>query len=129
MSPDECAIRDLVAAWMQGSREGDAPRVLSLMTDDAVFLVPGRPPFGRAEFAAAFADMGDMRIEGHSEIEELQIVGEVAYMRSRLTVTATQPTGAPVLRAGYALTIVRRETDGQWRIARDANLLSIVPAT
>jgi ketosteroid isomerase-like protein len=31
---------------------GDVPALLALMTDDVVFVTPGRPPFGKAEFAA-----------------------------------------------------------------------------
>jgi uncharacterized protein (TIGR02246 family) len=44
MSEDERAIRDLVAAWMAASRAGDTAAVLALMTDDVVFLTPGRSP-------------------------------------------------------------------------------------
>jgi len=29
-----------------------------------------------------------------------------------------------VRRAGYALTLLRKEADGRWRLARDANLLT-----
>jgi ketosteroid isomerase-like protein len=31
---------------------------------------------------------------------------------------------APVRRSGYTLTVLRKEADGQWRLARDANLLA-----
>jgi hypothetical protein len=56
MDRDEQAIRDLVAAWMSASAAGDHERVLGLMADDVVFLVPGRPPIrGKAAFAAAQA--------------------------------------------------------------------------
>jgi ketosteroid isomerase-like protein len=33
-------------------------------------------------------------------------------------------SGAPVRRSGYTLTILRKERDGRWRLARDANLLT-----
>jgi uncharacterized protein (TIGR02246 family) len=42
MSDDEGAIRELVAKWMAASQAGDTQTVLSLMTDDVVFMVPGR---------------------------------------------------------------------------------------
>ena len=38
MSPDERAIRDLVDTWMTASREGDTATVLSLMSDDVIFM-------------------------------------------------------------------------------------------
>ena len=52
MGRDEQAIRDLVATWMSASAAGDHERVLGLMDDDVVFLLPGRPPMrGNAAFA------------------------------------------------------------------------------
>jgi len=42
-------------------------------------------------------------------------------------VTVTLPgADLPAERAGHTLTVFRR-VDGQWRLARDANLLVIVP--
>jgi hypothetical protein len=35
----------------------------------------------------------------------------------------TPPGAAPMRRAGYTLTILRKE-QGKWRLARDANLLA-----
>ena len=39
MSPDERAIRELIDAWMKASRAGDTETVLSLMSDDVIFMV------------------------------------------------------------------------------------------
>jgi uncharacterized protein (TIGR02246 family) len=57
MSEDESAIRELVATWMAASKAGDLDTVLSLMADDVIFMVPGREPFGKEEFAAASRSM------------------------------------------------------------------------
>jgi ketosteroid isomerase-like protein len=38
----------------------------------------------------------------------------------------TPPGGAPLRRAGPTLTILRKEADGRWRLARDANLMTKV---
>jgi uncharacterized protein (TIGR02246 family) len=124
MSDDERAIRDLVATWMAASKAGDQDTVLGLMTDDVVFMVPGREPFGKAAFAVASKGMQGMRIEGTSDIVELQVLGNWAYLRNRLNVTITPPGGPPTTRSGYTLTILRKEPDGRWRLARDANLLA-----
>jgi uncharacterized protein (TIGR02246 family) len=98
--------------------------VLSLMTDDVVFMVPGREPFGKDAFAAASQDMQDVRMQGTSEIRELRVLGDWAYLRGYLEVSTTPPGGNTVQRAGYTLTILRKERDGKWRLARDANLLT-----
>jgi uncharacterized protein (TIGR02246 family) len=124
MTDDERAIRDLVATWMTASQTGDLQTVLELMTDDAVFMVPGREPFGREAFAAAAQGMKDVRMQGTSDICELKVLGDWAYLRNHLTVTMTPPGGQPVRRAGYTLTILRKDADGRWRLARDANLLA-----
>ncbi|MFZ1101318.1 MAG: SgcJ/EcaC family oxidoreductase [Hyphomicrobiaceae bacterium] len=124
MSDDERAIRELVAAWMAATMAGDHDTVLGLMTDDVVFMVPGREPFGKAAFAAAAAGMQDMRIDGTSDIVELQVLGGWAYLRSHIKLTITQPGDVPTTRAGYTLTILRKQPDGRWLLARDANLLT-----
>jgi uncharacterized protein (TIGR02246 family) len=94
------------------------------MTDDVVFLVAGQKPFGKAEFAANSSKLAGVRIEGKSEIQELQIAGTWAWCRNQLTVVITPPGGTPVRRSGPTLTIFRKEPDGRWLLARDANLLT-----
>jgi uncharacterized protein (TIGR02246 family) len=126
MTADERAIRDLVATWLKASQDGDLKTVLGLMTDDVVFMVPGREPFGKEEFAAGSRGMQGMRQEGTSDIRELQVLGDWAYLRNHLQVTMTPPGGKTVRRAGYTLTILRRQPDGRWLLARDANLLTTV---
>jgi len=127
MTGDERAIRDVIARWMSASSAGDTAAVLDLMTDDVVFLVSGQKPFGKEQFAAASEAMKDLRIAGSSDIEEIEVVGDWAYLRSFLTVTVALPTGASRIRTGYTLSILRKGTDGRWRLHRDANLLSDAP--
>jgi|SRR6478752_2994142 uncharacterized protein (TIGR02246 family) len=127
MPTDEDAIRQLVATWLDASRAGDTDKVLSLMTDDVVFLTPGHPPMrGKAAFAASLASLKSFDIQGRSEIEEIEIVGDWAWMWTRLTVTMTPKNGGPpVERAGNTLSILDRRA-GAWKIARDANMLAPV---
>ncbi|MET3590629.1 MULTISPECIES: SgcJ/EcaC family oxidoreductase [Mesorhizobium] len=124
MTDDEAAIRQVVETWMTASRKGDLETVLGLMTDDVVFMVPGKEPFGKEAFAAASRGMGETKIDGTSEIVELKLLGDWAYIRNRIEMTATPPGGEAVRRSGYTLTILRKEGDGRWRLARDANLLA-----
>lgn len=124
MTEDERAIRQLVETWMRASRDGDVAEVLSLMTDDAVFLVPGAEPFGREAFEAASRSMAGARLDGTSEIVELQVLGDWAFTRNRIDLLVTPASGAPTRRAGYTLTLYCKESDGRWRLSRDANLLT-----
>ena len=126
MSPDERAIRDLVDTWMKASRAGDTATVLGLMSDDVIFMVPGREPFGKEAFAASSQSMKGMRFEGTSDIRELNVLGDWAYLRNHIALTITPPGAEPVRRAGYTLTILRKGPEGRWRLARDANLMTKV---
>jgi uncharacterized protein (TIGR02246 family) len=127
MTDDERAIRQLIDTWLAASKAGDTATVLSLMTDDAIFMVPGQKPFGKAAFMAASEGQKNVDIDGKSEILELQVLGDWAFLRSQLEVTITQKDGSapPVRHAGNTLTILRKETDGRWLLARDANLLVV----
>lgn len=129
MPSDEAQIRALVETWQAATRAGDVDTVLGLMTDDAIFLVPGRPPIGKAEFAELpRMPPGAPRptFESTSDIMEIEVSGDMACLWSRLSVRVTPPgTDQPIERAGHTLTVFRR-VEGQWRLARDANLLAVV---
>ncbi len=130
MQNDEREIRQLVTTWMMATKAGDIKTVLSLMTDDVVFLLPGRPPMmGKSSFAAAAATQSDQeppQFDGTSEIQEIKIFGEWAFMWAKLSVVVTLPGGAPpITRAGHTLSILQKQ-DGKWLLARDANMLSPV---
>lgn len=129
MESDEQQIRELVATWLHATKAGDVDTVLSLMTEDVVFLRPGCSPMSKAEFAKASrvpAGSTPPEIEGASDVLELEIAGHWAFMISRLSVCVTHPgNDLPMKRAGHTLTVFRK-TDGKWLLARDANLLAPV---
>jgi uncharacterized protein (TIGR02246 family) len=129
MENDEREIRALVDTWLKATQAGDLDTVLHLMSDDVVFLVAGQPPMiGKVAFAgAAKAQAGGERprFEGSSEIEELKVLGDWAFMRAKLSVTMTPSGGRSVTRSGYTLSILQKH-EGRWLLARDANLLVTV---
>jgi len=123
---DEQQIRELVSTWHAATKAGDVDKVLTLMTDDVVFLVHGRTPMGKAEFASVSRPPQGKpapKIEARSDIQEIQVSGDWAFMWSKLSVVMTPPGGAPSKRAGHTLTVFQR-VDGRWLLARDANLLA-----
>jgi uncharacterized protein (TIGR02246 family) len=127
---DEQEIRQLVSTWMAASKAGDVEKVLSLMADDVVFLVAGQPVMRKADFAAAAraqSGKGAPQFEGSSEIQEIRILGDWAFMWTKLTVAVTPPGGAQAMkRAGHTLSILKKQ-NGKWLLARDANMLAPVP--
>ena len=124
MTDDERAIRDLVATWMKASESGNVQTVLSLMADDVVFMVPGREPFGKEEFRAASEGMKNVRLSGTSDIREIKVLGDWAYIRNYIEMTVTPPDGTSMQRRGYTLSILRKQFDGKWALWRDANLVA-----
>jgi uncharacterized protein (TIGR02246 family) len=123
MSDDERAIRDLISTWLAASKAGDLDTVLSLMSDDMIFMVPGRS-FGKAEFEAASEGLKGMNFEAVSEILEVAVIGKYAWCRTHLTVTMTPPNGNTMRRSGNTLSILRKEPAGKWVMIRDANMLA-----
>lgn len=124
MNQDEQAIREVVSTWMSATKQGDMKTVLDLMTDDVVFLQPGQPPMDKAGFAAAAKPQaeGKMKFDGHSEFQEVKVLGDWAFAWAKLNVEATPAGGETITRSGHTLSVFRKE-GGQWKLARDANLL------
>lgn len=109
MTEDEQKIRDLVSLWMHASTKGDLATVLTLRTDDVVFQTVGAEPFGREKFAAGSTDMKDMKVERSCDIQEMEVHGNWAWMRNKLRVAITPPNGQEMVKAGYTLTILRKD--------------------
>jgi uncharacterized protein (TIGR02246 family) len=122
-SEDERQIRELVESWIAASNARDLPALIGMMTDDIVFMTPGRAPFGKAEFAADVERMKSVAIDARAEVQEIEVFGPRAYIRNHVRVELTSPGQAPKRVSGYAMSVLRKEADGRWRIARDANLV------
>jgi uncharacterized protein (TIGR02246 family) len=122
-SEDERQIRELVDSWIAASNARDLPALIGMMTDDIVFMTPGRAPFGKAEFAADVERMKSVAIDARAEVQEIEVFGPRAYIRNHVRVELTSPGQAPKRVSGYAMSVLRKEADGRWRIARDANLV------
>jgi uncharacterized protein (TIGR02246 family) len=128
MGPDEQAIRALHSTWIDAVNAGDLVRLLTLMAADVVFLNPGRAPLGRDEFPLGFsAAHQHSRIHCVSDLEEVVVVGEVAYTRARDSLLVTPRAGGEAMQlAGHRITVYRKQPDGHWVLARDAHTLSPV---
>ena len=127
MNTDEDHICALIARWLDATHEGKVDEVLELMAPDAIFLTAGQPPMqGHTAFADTLRHvLNDNVVESSSEIDEVEVAGDMAYCRSTLTVTVISKHGkVPLRRTGHTLTILRKSADGKWRVTRDANMLA-----
>ncbi len=126
MSPDERAIHAVIAAWAAATASGDAAKILNLMTEDIVFLTAGNPPMRRDAFRKGFENMvRSVSVKPKPKVEQITVEGDLAVCWGTLEIELTPLAGgAARVAKGHTLTALRRGQDGQWRIFRDANLLS-----
>ena len=130
MNADENAIRNVVAQWHRATAASDVDTVLGLMSEDAVFLVPGKPPIkGRSTFEKGLRSLFKSHsVDSTGEVLECVVSGGLGYCLTQLTVRLTPLSGGKAdVRTGSALSIFRKQADGSWVLVRDANLLP--PAT
>jgi uncharacterized protein (TIGR02246 family) len=101
---------------------GDADAVAAQYTEDAILMRPNSPTLvGRKAIAEGHRPwFANFRAELTHEVDEIEAIGDQAYMRGRFVVVATpKQGGAPVRLQGKSLSIVQRGPDGVWRFARD----------
>ncbi|MEP6941060.1 MAG: SgcJ/EcaC family oxidoreductase [Rudaea sp.] len=123
----EDTIGHYFSRWQHAAVANDLAAMLEMIADDAVFLVAGREPFGKQEFARMQSGAQPWRLEFDSSIGDLTVHGDIAFAWCRLAVSVKPQRDAETLqRRGHTLSVFRRDADGQWRLLRDANLLSRV---
>jgi uncharacterized protein (TIGR02246 family) len=129
MNADEKSIREVLTRWHAATAEGDVDSVLELMSEDAIFLVPGQPPMrGRQEFGTRLRKiLQTHRIDSSGEVQEIAVSGDLAYCWAVLEVKVIPLAGGEAIeRSGNALSIFRRQADGSWVLVRDANLIAAI---
>ncbi len=123
------------AEWAQAASDGnDIGKILSYWTDDAVVLPPGLPTIAGKDALRVYVEES-LRIPGFSiswtsTDVALSPDGRLAYMFGTNAVTMDGPDGVPATSRGRAVTVWRREADGQWRCAVDIwNAATVMPAS
>jgi uncharacterized protein (TIGR02246 family) len=121
---DAQEIRDLVATWARASGTGDLEAIKSLMDEDILFLTSGAEPFGRDTFIQHFNNnVKQMNLNVRADVREVEVRDDLAFARTWLDIRITLPSGEPVTRTGYTLSVYRRRPGGPWKLWRDANLV------
>jgi len=124
MTDDEQAIRDVIQRCTSATNEGDDEAVLDLMWDDALFLVPQAEPFGIEMFEPSEDSAQRPDVHSTCEVLELEVRDDFGWARTHLEVDIVPPEGEPLHKSGYTFTIFKKDDDGEWRLYRDANLVS-----
>jgi uncharacterized protein (TIGR02246 family) len=127
MQQDEQTVRETIHQWHAHTKSGNVSAVLSLMADDVVFLVAGKPVMsGKAEFERGLRTVLEKgRIESAAQVEEVLVSGDLACAMTSLEVSVVPKDGsAPARRHGPTLSVFSRSAQGVWLLKRDANLLT-----
>lgn len=112
------------AKWATLASKGrDVEAILSYWTDDAVVIPPDLPSVvGKTalrEYVQGSLQIPGFSITWKSSDAVLSPDGRFAYMFSDNAVTMNGPDGSIISIAGRAVTIWRKEPDGEWRCAVD----------
>jgi ketosteroid isomerase-like protein len=112
------------AEWAALASQGrEVEAILSYWTDDAVVLPPGLPAvIGKTalrEYVQGSMLIPGFNITWSSSDVAFSPDGNTAYMVSENSVTMNDADGKPATTAGRAVTIWRRDPDGEWRCAVD----------
>jgi len=122
---DRAAIDSLHQRDMRAVMAGDTTMLMSLWTDDIVSLPPVGPiRSGREANAAALREgmqqmKGSEPVEYRLDFQEVQIVGSSAFEWGTYKAVARgRPGAAPTTTTGKVMRILRRDSDGEWKVAR-----------
>ena len=123
---DPTAVRAAVEGiWEEYSasyNSDDLERWLSLWTDDGVQMPPDEPPVvGKERIRVRNQGVLDLFVIDLSITnQEVEAAGEWAYARGVYRATLTPKDGAATVELdGKYMTILKRQSDGSWKIHRD----------
>ena len=119
---DVATLTDLIAQYDTAVNDRDVDAFLAYYAEDAVRMIPNQPVLiGKASFQEqSIEDFSNEVEELHSTIEEMQIVGDWAWMRLSYTDTYTSPDSeSPIDEVGKWLIRFKKQQDGDWKIASE----------
>ena len=126
MNSNEQDVLAVYEQWFRAMQAGDVQSALALVTEDVVFKGPGSPAAvgKRALGARLEAFHRDFSEVVSFEVQEVEVVSDWAYASVAEQATVHSKVGKnPVMVSGLHLSILRRDGQGGWRIARDVSSL------
>ena len=120
---DIAAINELYNQYCIQAKASDLDNFLSLWEDNAIRMDPDKPSFIGKENIRKFFEPSfelfsvNVALYGDTEI---QISGDMAFSRGTYTLSLTPKEGGPTTNIdGKWLDILKRQTDGSWKIYID----------
>ena len=119
---DVRAVIEADERWIEAFNAADVETLVSLYTNDVIVMPPGEASFQGRDRVRAWMRTFFARHTARQTLvnDEVMVAGEWAWMRGHFTTELTPRSGGPTrTESGKHLVIWRRESDGQWRAARD----------
>jgi uncharacterized protein (TIGR02246 family) len=115
------SVRAVAEAIIAADNARDIERVLRLYADDAILLPPNESPvIGKAAIGPRYETLFRTMLPAiRSELAEVEVGGEWAFVRGRNTGAMRPIVGGPERQLNDVfLMVLRRGAGGEWRIAR-----------
>lgn len=113
------AVAKLRNAWADAANRKDAATVAAMYSDNAVFVSSDQPvASGRAAIQAAFAKTFPISSDLKISSEKTEASGDLAYDYGTYTQRVTPPKGKAMEIGGNYLVVLRKQSDGSWKIVR-----------
>ena len=98
----------------------DVDAAIALYEPEATFTPqPGEEVQGLHEIRGALEQFAALEPQLRGEITKVLTAGGVALVQNRWQLEGTQPDGSPVEMGGHSADVLRRASDGSWRILID----------
>ncbi|MDH3292335.1 MAG: SgcJ/EcaC family oxidoreductase [Gemmatimonadota bacterium] len=115
---DAEAIMMMLAEYDTAATAGNVDAYMALYADDAVSMPPDAPArTGKEEIRAAFvAFLEENTVQLTSQVDEVRVSGDLAFLRVAYDETVTPKAGGePTQLHGKWLVILERQPDGSWK--------------
>lgn len=126
-TPEPVADRDTIIAevervrsqWQEAAERDDAAAVTALYTEDAIVVSPeDGTARGREAIEELWTRNFPMVTSLSIDPEETDASGDLAYDFGTFTQTVDPPDAEPVEMTGQYLVVLKRDSDGAWRLVK-----------
>jgi uncharacterized protein (TIGR02246 family) len=117
------AVKDLILRALDVIRSDDFDRYFDLFTEDAVWMMPSSfSDVHRDEARSFYGFTRKFRFDQETAVDEVVVSDDWAYVRVSFDgyLRPKNDDGSPPLRSvSRHIWILKRQPDGEWKIARD----------
>ena len=119
LDSDRDAILEIQASWLAREARRDIPGLMDLCTDDVVWMPPQGPRLqGRADIQQWLHDQPVTTVDVTLENVQVDADGRIAYKLADFRTKSTNPgSGETAITTGSHLWVLRKSTDGSWKLA------------